>query len=537
MDKGYLMPHTFSAEYELSKLSLPPRSRLYSLEPIGVGTGRVESLRSYIVRLARAHHVLPKTLISMEIAPVIQQLNLLPQRPHMYVQGTAYALSPRGSAQYVAACVQALEQLTLRSDLRYLTMLGPWGTLLSGHALSRAALAWCPCCLDVWQDTGAPYYEPLIWSLVGVTLCTIHGMPLATECPHEDCRRAQPGLDKAELHGHCEYCTRWLGALAAGNGSPLPTHSERPEVHTRAILGGADEEPSNLTPGQSFADDTHLWQHWVAHNVEELLVAAALLGVRDHTETLARTLKAYLDERGGESLLALSTCSGVSLRMLGDLQRGSRPPHLNVLLLLGYTLGMSALRLLVGDEFALRLAARTPQSATWSAFPLKPQGARVTIGGRRGNPNATHPLREVPQAALTHQQERRPLDYQKLLRALEAALHELPPPSVRTIEQRLGYADGVCRFNFRDLSTAVSERRAKFVQAMREASTMRAEAYQEELVADVRQATLKVSAEGLYPSTWRVRAAMTHPVSMRTEIVRAARQQTLRELGWELDSD
>ena len=47
----------------------PRRSRLYSLEPIGIGTPEVESLSSYLNRLAQAHCVTVTALITHELLP------------------------------------------------------------------------------------------------------------------------------------------------------------------------------------------------------------------------------------------------------------------------------------------------------------------------------------------------------------------------------------------------------------------------------------------------------------------------------------
>ncbi len=52
-------------------LEIPNRSRLYFLEPIGVGTPYTESLSSYLCRLAQEHCVTPQKLIMGEIAPLI----------------------------------------------------------------------------------------------------------------------------------------------------------------------------------------------------------------------------------------------------------------------------------------------------------------------------------------------------------------------------------------------------------------------------------------------------------------------------------
>src|SRR5690349_20961516 len=51
----------------------PPRyqhSYLYSLEPVGIGTADVESLTSYMARLAHAHCVSPAALFGRVIAPL-----------------------------------------------------------------------------------------------------------------------------------------------------------------------------------------------------------------------------------------------------------------------------------------------------------------------------------------------------------------------------------------------------------------------------------------------------------------------------------
>lgn len=44
--------------WDIEPPSIPQPSRLFSLEPIGLNTGYVESLTSYVARLALAHSVL-----------------------------------------------------------------------------------------------------------------------------------------------------------------------------------------------------------------------------------------------------------------------------------------------------------------------------------------------------------------------------------------------------------------------------------------------------------------------------------------------
>jgi hypothetical protein len=55
--------------WDLSPVRISPRSRLYRLDPIGVGTAAVEGLTSYVMRLAAAHAVWIGNLAGRELFP------------------------------------------------------------------------------------------------------------------------------------------------------------------------------------------------------------------------------------------------------------------------------------------------------------------------------------------------------------------------------------------------------------------------------------------------------------------------------------
>jgi hypothetical protein len=55
----------------MEKTAIPQRSRLYHLEPIGIGTPYVESLTGYVQRLAHEHCVTVRRLTITEIAPLM----------------------------------------------------------------------------------------------------------------------------------------------------------------------------------------------------------------------------------------------------------------------------------------------------------------------------------------------------------------------------------------------------------------------------------------------------------------------------------
>ncbi len=64
-------------------IEMPPRSRLYCLAPLGMGTVEVESLTSYIQRLAWAYRVSSWVLVVQEVLPLYDgpyDLRSSPQR-------------------------------------------------------------------------------------------------------------------------------------------------------------------------------------------------------------------------------------------------------------------------------------------------------------------------------------------------------------------------------------------------------------------------------------------------------------------------
>lgn len=60
------LPPLFDS-WDWSLVTVPPRSRLYSLEPLGIGTPYVESLTGYVSRLADAHAVSIGNLVGREL--------------------------------------------------------------------------------------------------------------------------------------------------------------------------------------------------------------------------------------------------------------------------------------------------------------------------------------------------------------------------------------------------------------------------------------------------------------------------------------
>ena len=125
-----IKPYCSDELWKPDKYHKPKRSRLNYLPPIGVETPVVESLTSYITRLAESHSISISVLMTRELAPLLNK--------HYIQNGFEKGLSTllnRGAAlnsmgELAQQLVDSLEKLTLKRNLAALTLL-PIGDFLS----------------------------------------------------------------------------------------------------------------------------------------------------------------------------------------------------------------------------------------------------------------------------------------------------------------------------------------------------------------------------------------------------------------------
>ncbi len=212
---------------------------LFCLEPIGVGTYYVESLASYLCRLAHSHSIYVGTLMT-DIAPLLgnslvaslkRGSSRLYERPGLFI----------GHNDFTLKLVNALEYLTGRKDLIYLTLLS-WRHLIDIKGILKEVRSWCPICFAEWQRKKEPLYEPLIWALKFISVCPVHQCRLLSFCAV--CKRTQPLLTRTTRPGYCAICK-----------SPLWKETNADEVRAKI-------------------DD---YDNWVLKNIMALLAQTPLL--------------------------------------------------------------------------------------------------------------------------------------------------------------------------------------------------------------------------------------------------------------------
>ena len=200
---------------------LPPRSRLYAIEPIHMNSPNVEGLVSYICRLAEAHHVSPGVLIKQEILPNFRERYTVGSHEIYQIEESEEGISvatlpklryfrnPNAYGLLAFQYIKGLESLVRRQHLQSLVI--PFGKNWSHHeklGFARETRAWCPKCLQEHIETCQIVYEPMFWSISAVVVCPFHKCALQSRCPH--CLHLQHPFTNRMQVGRCSNCFTWL---------------------------------------------------------------------------------------------------------------------------------------------------------------------------------------------------------------------------------------------------------------------------------------------------------------------------------------
>jgi hypothetical protein len=191
-------------------LSNIPRSILYNLKPIGIGTELVESLTSYLARIAFEHNTTVGHIVNKLLIPTMNKDYLLRSSAsggNRFYEGSRTLNGYMGNSVDV---VNAMEKLTCRIDLRELTILN-WKNVIPLRGLLKESLYWCPSCIKKWMDNRSTVHYPLVWFLNSIKVCDIHSCLLINTCP--SCNRKQDILRRQSIIGLCQHCYQSLGLV------------------------------------------------------------------------------------------------------------------------------------------------------------------------------------------------------------------------------------------------------------------------------------------------------------------------------------
>ena len=374
---------------------------LFSLEPVGLFTAGVESLTSYIARLAFAHAVFPVVLMTKVVEPLVQ--GRASRSLHIAYGSKTHLLNATG--QRARLCVQFLEALTLRSDLRHLTLL-PWSQVFGLQGLMRPTRAWCPHCYQQWREQGAILFDPLLWTIQQVTTCASHGVALCGQCPNPACGRVQPALGWRSRPGFCTYCQQWLG-------KPLGEESEQQPTLAEAEL---------------------LRQQWVSRNMGALLALSPTVALSPPRSRVTFALRAMVGQVTQGNISAFAKTVNIPQQTVSHWVDGRKLPQIEMLLHICSLLDLSLEALLFQELDSLRPRLRGADEPGVYELRSKP-----------------------PQPRVSPEQVRQALE-----RALAA--NDDPPPTLTQVATRLGRRPAALYRYHPTACRAISARYKEYVQ-------------------------------------------------------------------------
>jgi len=176
---------------------------LFPIPLRGIGTPLVESLSSFVLRLAFAHGVSTRQLLTAISA--VRAPGLL-----------------NGYSDFAATTAEKVSALVSQSDVAHGTLLR-FRYVLSTNANESIVPTrrWCSSCIADDLDKGDSGYDPLIWSIRSVSMCPKHDCWLVSACPH--CMSPQQYLPYGgATRTHCNRCGCSLGART-GHATPSPS--------------------------------------------------------------------------------------------------------------------------------------------------------------------------------------------------------------------------------------------------------------------------------------------------------------------------
>ena len=494
--------------------AIPPRSKLYPLEPIGLGTPYVESLTGYISRLAEAHCISVYSFFRYILAELIKKPYISYGRAAV-LMGMNFE-SINGLGIRAAEIIHAVETLTLRDDLKYITLL-PWSSVLVGNGLLAQVRRWCPCCYKEWRARGKAVYEPLIWVFREVQYCSRHKRFLSSQCPF--CKRTQPLLAPRSRPGCCSRCKMWLGEVTS-----------LPPICAEELQEGVDLE----------------YQKWCVENVGDLLATAPRLLTKQSREKCAQSLTYCVRRNCANDKISLADFLSISPEQISRWRRGKVQPQLSTLLricrhsdvkLVDYLLGK-----LICDSPAEQIGQKGPRKyhtkADWKLVAnklrrmirakrlppsLKKIGEKLEVNVTTLRFNLPNLCNEIVARRESYQKNR----HMEIEAKLESIIKtkECPSPSVRQVAKRVRFDEMALVKKFPAQCEMISTRFLEYCEALKIER-------RRQLEEEVRQIALSLHGQGIRPSFPKVGERLSVPSRMSGEDARTVLRSVQEELGY-----
>jgi len=288
-----------------------PLPKLRDLGPLGLGSGQVESLTSYITRLAESHWMASTRFVASVLIDYIpKDLGFdMKQTSSTYYMSNGYGV-------YAKRLASAISHSNIGVHGEYLTFL-PWGKAFDskGHGLVENHLCWCKSCWREDVSQGNSPYVRLAWQSSQVKVCTKHNERLEEFCPH--CGKGQMVLPSIPRAWICQKCGH---DLYVGRG-------------------GRRLKPAN-----------NELLYWTADAVEKLVTRTCGMMEEIPENRIEEVLRLICEKEFQGDSLRMSKALKVNHQNLKNIMLGNRLPTLYVFMDLAYRLGVPPDQLLIDYE-------------------------------------------------------------------------------------------------------------------------------------------------------------------------------------------
>ncbi len=423
-------------------------------------------MTGYIARLSESHNVLPSVLIVREIASLAKTKfikNITSRELRAFFE-RATALN--GTGDMAQDLVQALQLLTSRNDLHFLTFLF-WTEIIPSRSLFRTNKAWCPICYEEWRLCKRIIYEPLLWTINSVQICSQHQRYLCHLCPQ--CNQELPLLTWRSRPGYCSHCGTWLGIT-------LPAQQSSP-VMDIPILSTEDLR----------------WHNWAIESIGGLISSVHSFTSPPTKENIAKSFSLVIDMVTHGNAAEFARLMGIPKNTLWMWQTKKALPLLDILLKICYRLEISLLDFLNVEQLCTKSLIKT------SHRHLKPSRT-PRISPKSFDPNQ---VRDFLLTILASNEE---------------------PPTMKEVAIRIGYDRRTIFKHFPDLCRSISTKCRIYNKGCHSRKI-------EQSCKEIQEIVFKLHHQGEYPTEARVSELMTNPGYFRYKQVRAFLDKTRREVG------
>lgn len=489
---------------------IPPRSRLYCLEPVGVGTPYVECLTSYLCRLAEEHSVTIYALLHREIDTPNSNASTYTKNknvPHSIGIGLS------GLGERAERFARRLEVLTGQKDLHSLTML-PWSNVITQYGLQRLTQAWCPVCLEESRDEEV-IYIPLIWTFQVLTICVKHRRRLSVECA--ECGKKVPWLTGSSRCGICPSCKCWLGNVA-----------------DKAALDDCE-----------VGDEEFAQQSWVHDAIGECVAGASSLDDFPARGNLMKSLALCINIVTEGYIGKFGKLIDTQHASVTKWKAGKGIPYLQKVLEICALSGVTPFNFYTGNMMEdVRLPEKKRRERTrpfkrkdWKVIKQNllaalqemppPSLSQVIKGVDIAAPSLMARLPDLCSKIVARHARHKESLQNILLRSIKAIADgdEYPPPRIADVCRRLKTADNTIKKLAPESYMKISNRFSEYKRNLSEASKRR---FSEEIKIIAKS----IHEEGNYPSFPKVAERLSSPSRMVREDARIVLREVQRELGY-----